>query len=178
VCFWEDDPVQNEDPEYSGGANRVSLGAARENYIRFGACDPASVAYVRPPLIEEVPFPAFVQGLDETRRAAIFRGLKATLIGVVRAMLSRHIPVLEGCVAVAAVASPLNDIEVEDQLRLLIGVASEADEFPARAPRHLWSPDALAAQDRKAAEYAERVEKPVREACARIEQYLKADLVG
>lgn len=75
-------------------------------------------------------------------------------------------------------ASPLNDIEVEDQLRLFIGVASEADEFPATATRHLWSRDALAAQDQRAAEYAQRVENPVREACARLEQYLKADLGG
>jgi hypothetical protein len=117
-----------------------------------------------------------VQGLEEEGRATILRGLKTTLLGVVRAMLSRHIPVLEGCAAVAAVASPLNDIEVEDQLRLLIGVASEADEFPVRATRHLWSPDAVAAQDRKAAEYAQRVENLVRNACARLEQYLKADL--
>lgn len=25
VCFWEDDPIQLEDNEYEGGANRVSL---------------------------------------------------------------------------------------------------------------------------------------------------------
>ena len=25
VCFWEDDPIQLEDNEYKGGANRVSL---------------------------------------------------------------------------------------------------------------------------------------------------------
>ena len=176
VCLWEDDPVQNEDPEYTGGANKHSLATARDNYIRFGASDQAAVRYVRPPLIEEVPFRTVVQGLEEKGRATILRGLKTTLLGVVRAMLSRHIPVLEGCAAVAAVASPLNDIEVEDQLRLLIGVASEADEFPGRATRHLWSPDALAAQDRKAAEYAQRVENLVRNACARLEQYLKADL--
>ena len=23
VCFWEDDPIQSEDIEYEGGANRV-----------------------------------------------------------------------------------------------------------------------------------------------------------
>ncbi len=25
VCFWEDDPIQFGDPNYEGGANRVSL---------------------------------------------------------------------------------------------------------------------------------------------------------
>ena len=29
VCFWEDDPIQLEDNEYEGGANRVSLVQAR-----------------------------------------------------------------------------------------------------------------------------------------------------
>jgi Cysteine-rich CPCC len=55
MLFWEDDPVQNEDPEFAGGANKLSLGTARDNYIRFGASDQAAVRYVRPPLIEEVP---------------------------------------------------------------------------------------------------------------------------
>lgn len=176
LCRWEDDQVQNGDPEYAGGANKVSLGAARENYIRFGAKDQASVRHARPALIEEVPHPAVVQGLDEKERATILRRLKTTLLGVVRAMLSGHIPVIEGCAAVSAVASPLNDIEVEDQLRLLIGVASEADNFPVGATRQLWAPDALAAQDQSAAEYAQRVEGPVKKACARLEQYLRADL--
>lgn len=25
VCFWEDDPIQLQDPNYAGGANKVSL---------------------------------------------------------------------------------------------------------------------------------------------------------
>ena len=32
VCFWEDDPVQLEDPDYVGGANDVSLNQARQNF--------------------------------------------------------------------------------------------------------------------------------------------------
>ena len=39
VCFWEDDPIQLEDNEYEGGANRVSLIQARHNFLLFGACD-------------------------------------------------------------------------------------------------------------------------------------------
>lgn len=147
VCFWEDDPVQNEHPEYAGGANKFSLGEARENYIRCGACDPALERHVWPPSIEEVRFPTIVQGLDQQRQAATLRNLKATLLGVVRALLSGRIAILEGCCAVAALGSPLNDVDLEDQLRLFICVASEADEFPAPATRHLWSQDALAVQD-------------------------------
>jgi hypothetical protein len=41
VCFWEDDPVQNEDPLFVGGANAVSLARARENYVHYCACQPS-----------------------------------------------------------------------------------------------------------------------------------------
>lgn len=49
VCFWEDDPVQWEDPSAAGGANRVSLAEARKNFVAFGACDRSALAHVRPP---------------------------------------------------------------------------------------------------------------------------------
>lgn len=39
-CGWEDDPLQAVDPTAEGGANRVSLLQARENYLRFGTVDP------------------------------------------------------------------------------------------------------------------------------------------
>lgn len=32
VCYWEDDPVQEEDPSYGGGANVMSLNEARKTY--------------------------------------------------------------------------------------------------------------------------------------------------
>ncbi len=31
-CNWEDDPVQQDDPMYAGGANKLSLLEARERY--------------------------------------------------------------------------------------------------------------------------------------------------
>src|SRR6516164_4423173 len=39
VCFWEDDPVQLLDPWYVGGANKVSLHQAQENYSQFGVSE-------------------------------------------------------------------------------------------------------------------------------------------
>lgn len=51
VCYWEDDPIQAEDPDYEGGANTVSLNKARENYKKFGACEEKMVKYVRKPNI-------------------------------------------------------------------------------------------------------------------------------
>jgi len=40
VCFWEDDPVQLLDPWYVGGANRVSLVEAQDNYATKGVSEP------------------------------------------------------------------------------------------------------------------------------------------
>ena len=39
VCRWEDDRVQFRDPDRRGGANRVSLKEARENYRHYGKSD-------------------------------------------------------------------------------------------------------------------------------------------
>jgi hypothetical protein len=53
VCFWEDDDAQFRDPTYAGGANRVSLGEARRNFIDFGAAMREFQEQVRAPLPEE-----------------------------------------------------------------------------------------------------------------------------
>ena len=55
VCFWEDDNVQFEDPNYEGGANSVSLNHARENFKVFGSVSKDFVNQVRRPLPQEVP---------------------------------------------------------------------------------------------------------------------------
>ena len=55
VCYWEDDPVQFEDPSYPGGANRVSLAQARQNFRDLGAKSTEFVGNVRPPLDDERP---------------------------------------------------------------------------------------------------------------------------
>ncbi len=33
ICGWEDDAVQEDDPDYDGGANRISLNEARTNLV-------------------------------------------------------------------------------------------------------------------------------------------------
>ena len=55
VCFWEDDDIQYDDPNYRGGANRVSLNEARENYKKFGAKEERLIKQARPPLPDEIP---------------------------------------------------------------------------------------------------------------------------
>lgn len=55
VCFWEDDPVQASDPELSGGANAVTLSAARTKFLRFRASEERFAANVRAPNSDESP---------------------------------------------------------------------------------------------------------------------------
>ena len=54
VCFWEDDPVQEEEPDLAGGANDLSLNESRENYKKYGACEERFKEHVRTPLSEEM----------------------------------------------------------------------------------------------------------------------------
>ncbi|QUH21232.1 CPCC family cysteine-rich protein [Alkaliphilus sp. B6464] len=49
ICFWEDDRVQFDDPDYKGGANRVSLKKGQKNFLKFGACEEEMIKYVRKP---------------------------------------------------------------------------------------------------------------------------------
>jgi Cysteine-rich CPCC len=47
VCWWEDDPVQFEDPEYRGGANSPSLNKARQYFRTIGFSAPEHLAHMR-----------------------------------------------------------------------------------------------------------------------------------
>ena len=49
VCYWEDDPVQFDDPDYAGGANKASLNEARKNFLEFGASEQEWRQRVRAP---------------------------------------------------------------------------------------------------------------------------------
>lgn len=49
ICFWEDDPVQREDPQSSGGANTVSLNQAQKNFADFRASEKRFAGSVRSP---------------------------------------------------------------------------------------------------------------------------------
>ncbi|MFT4008234.1 MAG: CPCC family cysteine-rich protein [Lacrimispora sp.] len=54
VCYWEDDNVQFDDPDYEGGANDISLNKARENYKRIGAISADCLGHVRKALEDEI----------------------------------------------------------------------------------------------------------------------------
>lgn len=55
VCFWEDDIVQLEDPNFEGGANEESLNQARSNYLHFGVSHKKFIGKVRKPFDYEFP---------------------------------------------------------------------------------------------------------------------------
>ena len=55
VCWWEADPVQNDDAAYAGGANTVSLEEARRTYKAIGASEEVFLADARPPRPWEIP---------------------------------------------------------------------------------------------------------------------------
>ncbi|MEI3609401.1 CPCC family cysteine-rich protein [Pseudogracilibacillus sp. SO10305] len=49
ICYWEDDNVQYDDPDYDGGANIPSLKQAQRNFLEFGASEKGCIEYVRKP---------------------------------------------------------------------------------------------------------------------------------
>ena len=45
ICFWEDDPIQFNDWNYVGGANKVSLIQGQKNFEKFGAVEKRLIAH-------------------------------------------------------------------------------------------------------------------------------------
>jgi hypothetical protein len=67
VCFREDDPVQLLDPWYVGGANRLSLAEAQENYATIGASEARLKSNVRGVLAGDTKDPAWYRVTDADR---------------------------------------------------------------------------------------------------------------
>jgi len=55
VCDWEADGVQERDPSFQGGANKMSLIEARASFQAIGAIGPDHLTHVRLPLPHEIP---------------------------------------------------------------------------------------------------------------------------
>lgn len=53
ICFWEDDGVQFDDPDFEGGANPMSLRQAQRNFQLLGACEEAMSSFVRQPAADD-----------------------------------------------------------------------------------------------------------------------------
>ncbi len=61
ICFWEDDPVQFNDPNYTGGANKVSLKEAQENFQLDGVSELNLAKFVREPRPDDIKDPNWKQ---------------------------------------------------------------------------------------------------------------------
>jgi hypothetical protein len=55
VCFWEDDNLQFEDPDYKGGANEESLHEAQKKFREIGASSENYLKNVRKSRPDETP---------------------------------------------------------------------------------------------------------------------------
>ncbi len=49
ICSWENDLIQKDDPDYSGGANGPSLKEAQRNFKEFGAVEKRLISQVKKP---------------------------------------------------------------------------------------------------------------------------------
>jgi hypothetical protein len=47
VCGWEDDPIQNKDSNYEGGANHISLNIAQQAFAEGKSLGPLKKAAYR-----------------------------------------------------------------------------------------------------------------------------------
>ena len=47
TCGWEDDPVQESDRDFAGGANIPSLNAAVKNFTKHGISNPEKAPQIR-----------------------------------------------------------------------------------------------------------------------------------
>ena len=55
VCYWEDDPLHLDDPDFTGGGNQLSLRKAQQNYQEFGVNRLADLPFIRQALPRELP---------------------------------------------------------------------------------------------------------------------------
>jgi hypothetical protein len=91
---------------------------------------------------------------------------KQKIVGLARRIVAREIDPLEGCRLIVQFQGELSDGERRDpDFATLVGVESETDHFPTGAAREHWDPDALAEQDQQRAEYLQKNETFVLEAC-------------
>jgi hypothetical protein len=52
--MWEDDDIQHDNPDFAGGANKMSLNEAKSNFAKMGAKGQEAVPHARPPLPDEM----------------------------------------------------------------------------------------------------------------------------
>jgi hypothetical protein len=79
------------------------------------------------------------------------------------------VELVDGCRQVASLHRRLGDAD-DDAIIVVIGVASETDEFPVGASRRRWSPESLAEMDAERDAYLAKVRESLMSALAVIEK--------
>lgn len=59
ICFWEDDKVQFENPDFKRATNEVSLKEAQKNFLTFGASSKRFLQYVHKPTSRDIKDPSW-----------------------------------------------------------------------------------------------------------------------
>jgi hypothetical protein len=171
VCFWEDDPVQNSDPNFTGGANHVSLTQAQRNYIRFGASEKYFIDKVRPPDLEEIPL--VHSSTNAGLEAAMMRGIKSAILQMARSILSGRIDVIDGCFKMADLGYRLGDSPpLSVTLTRFEMVAAEVGDLPAGSVRDFWDSGALTVKDYEIATYAQQIADRIFDPCRLLEKQI------
>lgn len=161
VCYWEDDPVQEKDISYSGGANGVCLSDARKNYKKYGACEERSIASVRKPKPEELT--------DEIRK----RGL----IEIAKSMINHKIDLILGCRQICSIAVELDDeIYKSDIFGGFCAIESETDIYPLGDDRKYYNKKYLAELDQKLNAYIDRCSESIIEDSHKLIKFLEHNL--
>jgi hypothetical protein len=169
--------VQNEDVDYGGGANQISLSTARNSFIDFGASERRFIQNVRSPMLSELPPLGILRELETHHIAAIREKVKLQILAIARGMLSRHIGVAEGSIYLSSLVHNLEPAW-SDKAKAFLAVASETDDLPLGPVRQHWTSDALARKDHELADYEARIREHVLNACRETEQELRSDLLG
>jgi hypothetical protein len=148
VCFWENDPLQEEDPLYWGGANGISLVEGIENFGRCGASHPDEEQRVRAPGTDEMPGAAIAAS---TAKSLAVRRTKAQVNAIARGIAAGKIEMLSGCRAMASLA---------------LSIPREPELY-----RLLWVFEAVGGE-------ADRFRDEVELACKALQEYLRAEFAG
>lgn len=91
------------------------------------------------------------------------------LAELARDMILGKVDLVEGCRQVVSLHRRLGDAD-DDATIVVIGVASETDEFPVGASRSRWSPESLAESDAERDAYLAEVREPLMNALRAIEK--------
>jgi hypothetical protein len=68
ICYWEDDPVQETDPWFEGGANTPSLYLAQVNYKKYGAMEERFISNIRAVMPEDEKDPIWRELAEDDKK--------------------------------------------------------------------------------------------------------------